>query len=295
MGSVAARVCGAASARMLFGSDGLAQVRASWRDQRESDPRGERLTDPVQDWLEPILERYGHTYDEEVAVGQWTIFPMPPWIWRPGGVHYVPVRHVPFNGPATTPSWLYEPPARTRICATFGLSHREGNFGVKAPADHLFEAVADLDVDVVATFNAKQLESAGSVPDNVRVVDFVPLNVLLPTCSMLIHSGGAGTFAGAIEHGVPQLIVPNTYYAEKWWGPLVMANGVEDRGAGVYVADGDQLTTEKLRSAILRVLDDPSYARNAERVRIEQLGMPSPNDIVPTLEKLTVAHLARTK
>jgi hypothetical protein len=42
----------------------------------------------------------------------------------------------------------------------------------------------------------------------VRVVDFVPLNALLPTCSAVVHHGGSGTFAAVLEHGVPQLIIP---------------------------------------------------------------------------------------
>lgn len=289
-GSVAARACGAASARLLFGVDGHGQLRVACGATAGGRDWPEGLDDPLRRWLEPVLARFGRDYDGTVAMGHWTIFPMPPWIWRPNGVTYVPVRHVPYHGPAKVPEWLGDPPERPRVCVTLGLSHRDNDFGVEASARTVFDAVADLDVEVVATLNAKQLAGIPAVPDNVRVADFVPLNVLLPSCAAILHSGGAGTFAAGIEHGVPQLIVPNTYFSERWWGPVAMANGLEDQGAGVYVADADLLTADGLRKDLLRVLEDPSYAANAARLRREALGMPTPNEIVPVLERLTRAH-----
>ncbi|MFJ6235384.1 activator-dependent family glycosyltransferase [Streptomyces griseus] len=293
-GSVAARVTGAAHARILFGADGLGQLRkachefwAHWRDDPAAPPPP---ADPLREWLEPILRGYGQEFDEDAVLGQWTLFPMPPWIHRPAGVSYIPLRHVPFNGPSTTPPWAYEPPTRRRVCITLGLAHREGGFGHSASTRDLLDAVADLDIEVVATFTQDQLEPGQRIPDNVRVADFVPLNVLLPTCSALVHSGGAGAFAAALEHGVPQLIVPTMYWSEKWWGPVAMANGLEERGAGVYVADADQLTAKELRDHLVRVLDEAEFTENAARLRTEMIAMPSPNDIVPVLEKLTAEH-----
>jgi glycosyltransferase (activator-dependent family) len=286
-GSVAARASGAAHARLLFGVDAMAQLRSACR--AHPSPR----SDPMRDWLEPILRRFDCDFDEEIVVGQWTIFPMPSWIWRPAGVHYLPVRHVPFHGRSTIPEWLSDRPTRKRVCITLGLSHREGGYGVVASARDLFDAVADLDIEVVATLDAKQLESVTSLPDNVRVAGFVPLNILLPTCSAIVHSGGAGTFAAAIESAVPQILIPNVFWSEKWWGAVAMANGVEDRGAGVYACDADQLTAPALRDVLRRVLEDPSFAENAARLRMEMLSMPSPNDIVVTLERLTAEYRKR--
>ena len=115
------------------------------------------------------------------------------------------------------------------------LLEPRGPAGVEASPRELLEAVADLDVEVIATFNERQLGGTADLPDNVRVVDFVPLGVLLPSCSAIVHHGGPGTFATALEHGVPQLIVNGVYWHTKWWGSVSMANGLEDRGAGVHV------------------------------------------------------------
>ncbi|MGQ0842063.1 activator-dependent family glycosyltransferase [Actinokineospora sp.] len=293
-GPIAARVSGAAHARHLWGVDALAQLRAGFV-AAQAERGAEALPDPMAAWLGPKLERYGHTFDEEMVLGQWTIDPAPPSMFHPtgAGVHYVPVRQVSFNGPASVPDWVHEPPKRRRVCMTLGFSHRDSH-GVEASAGELLEAVADLDIEVIATFSAKQLDSLTRVPDNVRAVEFVPLGVLLPTCAAIVHHGGPGTFATALEHGVPQLIVPGTYWHEKWWAPVAQANCVEDRGAGVYVADSDQLTAQRLRTELERVLGDPSFARNAERLRVDLLGVPSPNEIVPLLEKLTAEHRSRT-
>ncbi|MBN3933106.1 DUF1205 domain-containing protein [Streptomyces verrucosisporus] len=282
-GAVAARVVGAAHARMLWSVDRVAQLRAACR------PRLGAEGDPMRDWLQPILERHGCGFDEETVLGQWTISPSPPWIWQPEGMHYLPVRNMAFNGPSITPRWVHERPARRRVCITQGLSHRDATIGGGSSTHDLLEAVAGLDVEVIATLNADQLGSA-TLPDNVRAVDFVPLNSLLPTCSALVHEGGTGAFAGALEHAVPQIVVPNDFKVEKWGGPLAMAHGLERRGAGVYVGNSGTLTADALHDGLKLLLEDPSYAENAARIRTEVRMMPSPNDIVPALEKLTAEH-----
>nr|WP_033664482.1 nucleotide disphospho-sugar-binding domain-containing protein [Salinispora oceanensis] len=283
-GAVAAQVVGAVHARFILSVDRMAQVRAACRAGLGT------AGDPLRDWLQPILERYGRDFDETTVLGKWTIAPTPPWIWQPEGVHYVPMRSVPFNGPATTPRWVFEPPARRRVCITQGISHRDAGIGEAASVSGLFEAVADLDVEVIATFNAQQLGPATAIPDNVRNVDFVPFTSLLPTCAALVHDGGVGSFATASEHAVPQVIVPHDAKVEKWWGPVAMSDGLESRGAGVYAANANSLTPAILRDSLRRVLEDPSFADNAARLRTETRGMPTPADVVPALEKLTADH-----
>ena len=282
---VAASACGAAHARILMGPDGITQLRQTIAAAGHAD-------DPLRLWLQPLLARYGLDFHDEIATGQWTIDPMPPWQYRPAGPRYVPVRHIPFNPPAPIPDWLAEPRVGDRVCLTLGTSHRDGR-GAEASAADLLSAVADIGAEVVATFNAQQLASIPHVPDNVRVVDFVPLAALLPSCSAIVHHGGAGTFATALECGVPQLIIPGTHWGFQWWGPLAHANGLQQQGAGLFVADADHLTAAALTEDITRVLKDPSFRANAERLRTDILGVPTPNDIVAVLERLTAAHRVR--
>ncbi|MQS34516.1 activator-dependent family glycosyltransferase [Streptomyces katsurahamanus] len=284
-GAVAARVVGAAHARMMLNVDRVGQLRAACRDRLDADG------DPMREWLGPILERYGSEFDEAAVLGQWSISPTPPWIPQPDGAHYLPMRSVPFNGPSPTPRWVYEQPARRRVCITQGLSHRDATIdGASSSTRDLFDAVADLDVEVIATLDAKQLDSVSKIPENVRTVDFVPFTSLLPSCSAIVHEGGVGSFATALQNGVPQIIVPNDFRVEKWWGPVAIGTGLESRGAGVYAANSSTLTPETLRRSLQLVLDDPSYLANAVQLRTELKAMPTPNDIVPALEKLTAEY-----
>lgn len=285
-GPVAARAAGAAHARLVLATDGVGQLRSGMRANGTlPDP------EPLATWLGPHLARCGAEFDDDVVLGDVSIDLMPPWTSHPPGVSTVAMRHVPFNGPAVLPEWLLEPQARHRVGITLGNSHRDAG-RVEASAPALLEAVADLDVEVVATLRRDQL-GGHAVPDNVRTVDFVPLNELLPTCSALVHHGGAGTFAGAVQHGVPQLIVPSTWWSEKWYGPVAMADGVAREGAGVYVADSDELTAGGLRDAVSRVLGDPSFARQAAELARRNSTMPAPTQTVATLEELTRLHRGR--
>jgi glycosyltransferase (activator-dependent family) len=276
-GPVAARAAGAAHARFVFGTDALQQLRAA-APQR----------DPVREAVQPILERYGLAYDEQTLSGQWSINAMPPWTWQPAGMHYLWMRPAPFNGPSAVPDWLLDEPERKRVCITLGLSFRELDAG--ASASDLLEAVADLDAEVIITLGRDQVAALPSLPANVRPVDFVPLTALLPTCSAVVHHGGYGTFISALQNGVPQLVVPGKFGSDKWWGPLAMADALEEHGAGLYVSDPDRLTPDVLRDKLLRVLKDPSFGRNAARLRKWSDELPTPNDIVPAIERLTAEH-----
>lgn len=276
-GPVAARAAGAAHARFVFGADALTQLRFAAQDR-----------DPVRDVVRPILDRYGLAYDEQTLTGQWSINAMPPWTWVPPGMEYLWMRPVPFNGPSVVPAWVLDEQERRRVCITMGVTFRELDAG--ASAGDLLEAVADLDAEVIVTLGRDQVAALPRLPANVRAVDFVPLTALLPTCSAVVHHGGYGTFASALEHGVPQLVVPGKFGNDIFWGPLAYLPHIEEVGAGVYVSDHDQLTPDLLRDKLLRVLDDPAFGRNAARLRARSNELPTPNDTVPAIERLTAQH-----
>ncbi|MEU8763219.1 activator-dependent family glycosyltransferase [Streptomyces sp. NPDC048659] len=287
-GPVAARASGAPHARLLFGLDLVGLLRERYRAVLDRLPP-ELRDDPLEEWLGPVLERHGlagpgRGFDEQLVTGQWTIDPVPASLALPLPLPRVPVRYVPYNGRAVVPGWLDETPARRRVCLTLGVSFREVVGRDQASVGELLAAVADLDVEVVATLDSAQLAELGPLPPNVRAVDFVPLNELLPSCSAVIHHGGAGTFLTALAHGVPQVVVP----ARMWCNT---PRAERARAAGVALTcPPEELTAGRLRAMVERVLDDGSFARAAARVRDELRGTPSPAEIVPGLERLVAAH-----
>jgi UDP:flavonoid glycosyltransferase YjiC (YdhE family) len=211
-----------------------------------------------------------------------------PLLRLPVNLEYLPVRYVPYTGAAPVPEWLPEHPSRPRVCLTAGLGGREIMGEDWIPYPVLFEAVADLDIEVVATLSAEQLESVGSIPDNVKVFDFYPLNVLVPSCSAVIHHGGGGAFAVSLAHGVPQLVMST----EVWWDAIAKAKELAARRAALYL-EPEGLTADVLRKNLVRLIEDPSFRAGAAKASAEFLATPSPNEIVPELEALITKHRTR--
>jgi hypothetical protein len=60
----------------------------------------------------------------------------------------------------------------------------------------------------VGTLDVAQTAEAGTLPRNVRATGYLPLDLVLPSCSAVVHHGGGGTFTTAVAERVPQLITP---------------------------------------------------------------------------------------
>ncbi|MGY4896038.1 activator-dependent family glycosyltransferase [Micromonospora aurantiaca (nom. illeg.)] len=278
-GAVAAIASGAAHGRLLFGLDLVGHVR-----QRHLELLRGRVPalrdDPLQEWLGDVLARHGHPFTEQAVLGQFTIDPVPASLRLPVDHHYLPMRYTPYNGPATVPDWLREPPTRPRVCLTLGRSFRETLGGDRTAVTELLDAVATLDVDVVATLSNSQIPPGHPIPDNVRTVEFVNLDVLLPTCAAIIHHGGSGTSQTALIHGVPQVIVPY-----KLWCNGPRAERMERAGVAVCGVAGRSAASE-VRALIRRVLDEPSFRACAGDLRHEMLAASTPAELVPVLRRL---------
>ncbi|WFE63012.1 activator-dependent family glycosyltransferase [Micromonospora sp. WMMD714] len=290
-GAVAARVSGAAHARFVWGPDGALRARQEMLRLSRELPAAHRQ-DPTAEWLDGCLARYGGRFDEEIVTGQWTIDITPPSMRLDVGVHTTGVRYVPYNGPAVVPDWLRTPPRRPRVCLTLGLTSRTDGQPVdtldevlgSVSLGDLLDAVRGLDAEIVATVDPAAVAGV-ELPDNVRAVGFVPLNDLLPTCSVVLHQGGSGTRSTAEVHGVPQLMLTDPWDA-------LRGQAVERVRAGLTL-DRGALTADVLRDSLERLLKDPVFTEGAARVRREVLAEPSPNDLVARLTELTGAHRRR--
>lgn len=304
--AVAARAAGAQQAR-VYGTDYMGWFQDTYT-QLVSRPGAPQVPSPLAETVRGMAERYDVEVDHEILYGQWTIDMMPPGINFPVNTRKIPMRWIPYTAPVPMPDWLYPVPERPRVAISLGMSIRaflKANWNFTAV---LLEGLSDLDVEVVATLNDDQLASVSAIPDNVRPVEYVPLDYLVPTCSALIHHGGLGTMAPAGYFGVPQLIVD---FTDSHFSGAPLAKGSqEDPGSpryklapvtGTYVTSfgaGEILdlarpydqAVQAVREQVTRVLKEPSFADGAARLRRDMLTCPSPADLVPTLEKLAQAR-----
>ncbi|MDX3229508.1 activator-dependent family glycosyltransferase [Streptomyces sp. ME19-01-6] len=277
---VAARVVGAAHARLLWNVDIYPAMRGVFLELAGQQP-AERREDPLAEWLTGHLRRHGSDFAEEATTGQWTIDQGPASLQLPLDLTRVAVRYAPYNGPSVEPDWVRRAPDRPRVCFTPGSSSASVIGASHLPVHEILDAVDGLDIEFIASIPAQEAGALRRVPANTRVVDFVPLHTLVPSCSAVIHHGGFGGWSAALLHGVPQFLLPIRF--SDWWAKATL---LDAQGGGAYL-HASEVTAETLRAGLVRLLEQPSYRASAARLRQEMLAAPTPNDLVPTLEKLT--------
>lgn len=276
--AIAATVVGAAHARILWGQDNIGWLyeRFAARD-RETRPVA---VDGALNWLmQPMLERYGLEFKPEMLVGQWTIEPRPIRWSVAADLDYLPVRPVPYNGSGHVEDWVRERPRRPRVVLSLGVGGRGRQlFDAcgSSPSDILGK-LATLDIDLVVTLPGSAFTD--TLPDNVRIVDYVPLNQVLPTCSAIIHHGGDGTALAAGAFEVPQLVTPVPFWAEE-----SVAGHIADQGSGLVVRP-DELTADVLTAALARLLNEPQFAESSAAFHEEIRSQSSPYEVIPALEE----------
>ncbi|GIF07033.1 nucleotide disphospho-sugar-binding domain-containing protein [Actinoplanes siamensis] len=300
LGGVIARACGAAHARVLLGPDYLGWSVELFRE------RGNAAVaalggNPVVEAVAPVAERHGLRVDDDLLLGQVTIDPLPEELRLSRRLTTLPVRGIPYHGGHVLPEWLHRRPERPRIAVSLGLSVRLWQTGGDTRVPKIMEAVEGLDVEVVATLSENQLASTPRVPDNVRVVEFVPLSHLLPTCTAIVYHGAGGTFRAAQAAGIPQMIIDTeephrqifsgegddirVSNADRHQDSWFCSKYITERGAGVRMNHQKQ-SAEEIRAELVRLLEDPAYRKGAATLRDEWLAKPSPAEIIPDLAAL---------
>ncbi|WP_188193698.1 activator-dependent family glycosyltransferase [Nonomuraea sp. SYSU D8015] len=280
--AVAAKVCGAAHGRFLWGVDVFAFIRTRYVELL-AEEAGEEREDVPAAWLGACAARFGERFSEDLITGQFTVDCLPMGM-RLGesGVRYVPVRYIPYNGRAVVPSWLREPPARRRVCLTLGTSATERQGGYVVSVQDLLDSLGELDMELVITLPEAEQQRLTRVPANTRLVSHVPLHALAPSCSAVINHGGAGTVLTMLHYGVPQLIIPRPTFDE----PLLTRQMVR-QGAAVSIPSA-QARGERVRAELEKLLADEAVHRATADLHRRAHALPAPNAVVPLLEELAV-------
>ncbi|WP_312870984.1 glycosyltransferase [Streptomyces lonarensis] len=196
---------------------------------------------------------------------------------------------MPYNGPGPLPDGLPAELARTaarggpdaetdrRVLVSLG-THTLALNGVPLLRGILtaFEDMAG--TEAVATVPERFREELGPVPENVHLIDPVPLQLIVGGCAAVVHHGGSGTgTTTAACHGVPQLVLPQMNDA------FAYGDMLPPTGAGITVEPPpEQNDPQVLRKAITTLLSDASYREAAGTLRDGIEAMPAPAALVPT-------------
>jgi UDP:flavonoid glycosyltransferase YjiC (YdhE family) len=125
----------------------------------------------------------------------------------------------------------------------------------------LLRALEGLDVRVLLTVGpAFDVDRLGTIPTNARVEPWVDQDRVLAEAAVVICHGGSGTMLGAIDAGVPMVVLPffsdqhtNARLIERH-GLGVVVERTADAGTDVTLGEQD---VDRLVAAVRTFLDDP--------------------------------------
>ncbi len=199
-----------------------------------------------------------------------TLHPFPPTFHDPTipfplTMHCVRPMPEDRSGAEGLPGWVMSLPDRPVVSVGLGTV-----FNKPEVFRAFIAGLRDEALTLVVTVGRKQDPAEyGPQPENVHIERYIPLSLLLPYCDLAVTNGGSGTLMAALGQGLPVVVVP------------IAADQPENAarcmalGLGRVVTPAE-LTPESARQAVLDVLGDPSYLRNAERLRDEMATLPGP-------------------
>jgi MGT family glycosyltransferase len=199
---------------------------------------------------------------------------------QPANVHYV--------GPCvwTRPSgaapldWLDALPVdRPWVHATEGTAQYQEPFLLRAAA----QGLGGQRLEVILTTGQSTRDPArlglDRLAPNVHVERWVSHEDLLPRCAALVTTGGAATVLASLKAGVPLVVVPT------FWDKSDNAQRVVEAGVGLRLAPR-QCTPDRLRAAVTRLIEEPSFRENARAMARRFAAVPGPRLAAELLEKL---------
>ncbi len=181
---------------------------------------------------------------------------------------------------AELPDWLTAHRSRPLIYATLGTAqNRRTDVFAK-----ILAGLRDEPVELVVTVGRNQDTGLfGEQPSHVHIERYIPQSALYPHCAAVVAHGGSGTLIGALEHGLPLVLLP--------LGADQPTNAEAAEAVGVaLVLDPARMTPADVRDAVRAVLTQPDYRHNAQRLQAEIAALPELDQGVRLLERL-----ARTK
>lgn len=117
------------------------------------------------------------------------------------------------------------------------------------------------------------------LPDNARGASFIPFNELMPHVSAMVTNGGYGGVTIALSNGVPLVCAGTTEDKPE------VGNRVAFATVGINLKTSSP-SPDEVRAAVVRVLGNPAYREQAQRLREEYAAHDGPTEAANLLERL---------
>ncbi|MGW0792645.1 nucleotide disphospho-sugar-binding domain-containing protein [Streptomyces sp. NPDC002911] len=228
--------------------------------------------------LAPELERLGLQAPPPAA---FSVSLMPAGVRPATAPAALALRHIPCSTQQPLAPWMYTKGGRPRVLVSAGS--RVAPDDDFEPLSALVEKVGRLGVELlVATPDDVAAKLEPLLPPGARA-GRLPMDVLAPTCDLMVHHAGADITLTCLAEGVPQIFVPSR--------PGLQDHGerISAYGAGKQILPSDN-TAENITAAVREVLGDPSYRAAADRLRAEVRRMATPAALVGELERAVAVH-----
>jgi UDP:flavonoid glycosyltransferase YjiC (YdhE family) len=103
---------------------------------------------------------------------------------------------------------------------------------------------------------------------------------VLPLVDLIVHHGGTGTVLGALEAGLPQLLLPQG--ADQFFNAEMLTTA-----GAVRALPNEAQQPGAIGEAVQALLGDCPERQAAAQLRGEIAAMPAPDEVVPALLELT--------
>jgi UDP:flavonoid glycosyltransferase YjiC (YdhE family) len=149
------------------------------------------------------------------------------------------------------------------------------------------DALSPLVAALVVTTGPNPVAALGTLPGHVHAVPYLTQSEVLPHVDLVVSHGGAGTTLGAIEAGLPHLVLPLDSQSQAG-----AAAALERLGAGITLPL-DTRSSEDIATAAGRLLDDPRHRAAAVVIRESLDALPAPEVVVRRVVELVGASRTR--
>ena len=181
------------------------------------------------------------------------------------------VRPDPFDGaPSPLPARLHRL-ARPAAYVTFGTV---AEFADPDRLAAVARATATEVATVVVTCGPNDPARIDPSAANVHVESYLPQRQLLRQSDVVVSHGGAGTAAGALMAGLPQLLLPQGAPSQQR-----IAQRLSDIRVGLSLSP-EQQGEGRVRRHVQELLQDPSFAETAHRVARDLQQLPGPERVI---------------